>query len=303
MRASTPRPEIREDDQLNLLRRQDWYHFNMTKTEVSQIMSDKSNGSFLVRYSVNQKIYLIEVKAGDRVRTLRIQFEANCGYYIAGPKYFPDIVQLVRYYMRNTFSDGNQDVNIELKYPIETYDYIEPAVEENPTNDPPDTPVDAPSLVQKEEPKDELEIEVRGASNFEEPEQQPAISRDHFYSINCMTAKFFQENWYFPNYDRHDANRLLCNLKTGTFIIRKSTVGSYAISVVKNNSVEHVVVLSWDNMFGVSLTNMEFSSLYELVYFFSENSLELHDVKLDVKLKYPYKWILEFGDFVDEDDD
>lgn len=95
------------------------------------------------------------------------------------------------------------------------------------------------------------------------------------------------KTWLMKNATRQDAEHLLAGLPTGTFLIRPSSHGYYALSIACNNTTNHCIIYETDKGFGFAIPYNTFSTLESLVLHYAENSLEEHNDLLNTTLKYP----------------
>ncbi|KAG5679226.1 hypothetical protein PVAND_008807 [Polypedilum vanderplanki] len=122
----------------------------------------------------------------------------------------------------------------------------------------------------------------------EEGNLNPWINQDsveHKYAESC---------WLFEKYTRQRAEQALQDAPTGTFLIRKSTVGAYALSIVANGVVNHCVIYKTEKgNYGFAEPYNIYKSLKELVLHYSTNSLEEHNESLQTTLLYPLNVYLQ----------
>jgi len=93
--------------------------------------------------------------------------------------------------------------------------------------------------------------------------------------------------WLLPNCDRPQAEAKLAQQVNGTFLIRRSRNGQYALSIVCNNTVGHCLIYSGKNGFGFAEPYNIYPSLRALVLHYAQNSLEEHNDVLRTTLTYP----------------
>lgn len=96
-----------------------------------------------------------------------------------------------------------------------------------------------------------------------------------------------QNTWLLPNATRVDAERYLAGLPTGSFLIRPSSAGHYALSIACNGITNHCIIYETPKGFGFAIPYNTFSSLLSLVLHYAESSLEEHNDVLNTTLKYP----------------
>ncbi|KAB7506722.1 Phosphatidylinositol 3-kinase regulatory subunit alpha [Armadillidium nasatum] len=95
-----------------------------------------------------------------------------------------------------------------------------------------------------------------------------------------------QSLWLNEQCTREDAVKLLINKPDGTFLIRKSQGGQYALSIVCNKEVQHCLIHKSEG-YGFAEPFLIYSTLLDLVSHYSLNSLEVHNDCLTTTLKYP----------------
>ncbi|KAB7499594.1 Phosphatidylinositol 3-kinase regulatory subunit gamma [Armadillidium nasatum] len=92
--------------------------------------------------------------------------------------------------------------------------------------------------------------------------------------------------WLNEQCTREDAVKLLTSKPDGTFLIRKSSRGPYALSIVFNKEVQHCLIHK-SKGYGFAEPFLIHSTLMDLVSHYSLNSLEVHNDCLTTTLKYP----------------
>lgn len=93
--------------------------------------------------------------------------------------------------------------------------------------------------------------------------------------------------WLLPNATRQDAERHLAGLPAGTFLIRPSSAGHFALSISCNGMSNHCIIYETPKGFGFAIPYNTFPDLKSLVLHYAENSLEEHNDVLCTTLKYP----------------
>lgn len=95
--------------------------------------------------------------------------------------------------------------------------------------------------------------------------------------------------WFLSSCTRHEAERRLNGLPTGTFLIRPSSAGHYALSITCNSVVNHCIIYeaTAGHGYGFAMPFNVFKSLQSLVLHYSQSSLEEHNDLLTTTLKYP----------------
>ncbi|MCL4118644.1 UNVERIFIED_CONTAM: hypothetical protein GTU68_038065 [Idotea baltica] len=97
---------------------------------------------------------------------------------------------------------------------------------------------------------------------------------------------YIESLWLNEKCTREEAVKLLTNCPDGTFLIRISQGGEYALSVVCNNGVQHCLIFKGEG-YGFAEPFLIYHTLMDLVNHYSRNSLEMHNDLLGTKLKYP----------------
>jgi phosphoinositide-3-kinase regulatory subunit len=93
--------------------------------------------------------------------------------------------------------------------------------------------------------------------------------------------------WLLHNCTRNDAEVKLKGKPDGTFLIRPSRTGQYALSIMCNGIINHCIINRTDRGFGFAEPFNIYSSLKELVLHYAQNSLEEHNDSLTTTLAYP----------------
>lgn len=96
-----------------------------------------------------------------------------------------------------------------------------------------------------------------------------------------------QSTWFLKSCSRAEAERLLSCKKDGTFLIRPSRTGQYALSIVCNGTVNHCIIYKTDRGYGFAEPYNIYTSLKSLVLHYAQNSLEEHNDYLTTTLSYP----------------
>ena len=92
--------------------------------------------------------------------------------------------------------------------------------------------------------------------------------------------------WLLKDCSRDQAVSLLSSKPNGTFLIRASSAGPYALSIVVDGVVHHCKILCEDNQYGFSHP-LGFSDLRGLVHYYQHHSLENHNARLKTCLSRP----------------
>lgn len=96
-----------------------------------------------------------------------------------------------------------------------------------------------------------------------------------------------QSLWDFEEFTRDASIRLLTNKPDGTFLIRTSQNGGYALSIACNKEVQHCKIHQGEHGYGFAEPFLIYPTLRDLVLHYSENSLLMHNDLLNTTLKYP----------------
>jgi len=96
-----------------------------------------------------------------------------------------------------------------------------------------------------------------------------------------------ERTWLMPDCDRPQAESRLAGQVNGTFLIRRSRNGQYALSIMCNNVVGHCLIYSGKNGYGFAEPYNIYPSLRALVLHYAQNSLEEHNDVLRTTLTYP----------------
>ncbi|XP_046745442.1 uncharacterized protein LOC124410830 isoform X2 [Diprion similis] len=96
-----------------------------------------------------------------------------------------------------------------------------------------------------------------------------------------------EKTWLFLEVTRTDADRFLAGKPDGTFLVRRSTTGQYALSIMCNGTVNHCIIYDTERGFGFAEPYNIHESLKHLVLHYAQNSLEEHNESLKTTLVYP----------------
>lgn len=99
--------------------------------------------------------------------------------------------------------------------------------------------------------------------------------------------------WYLKDCTRARAEELLTDAPTGTFLIRPSSAGHYALSINCKKVVNHCHIHETaERAYGFAAPYNIYTSLKKLVLHYATNSLEEHNDTLTTTLKYPvFYWL------------
>lgn len=93
--------------------------------------------------------------------------------------------------------------------------------------------------------------------------------------------------WFLKDVSRQEAEELLRDAPTGTFLIRARSAGHYALSIVCKNSTNHCIIYKTDDSYGFAAPYNIYPSLKHLVEHYATNSLEQHNDMLTTTLSIP----------------
>ncbi|XP_014233043.1 uncharacterized protein LOC106656534 isoform X2 [Trichogramma pretiosum] len=96
-----------------------------------------------------------------------------------------------------------------------------------------------------------------------------------------------EKTWLYLEGSRNDADRILNDKPEGTFFIRRSRMGQYALSIMCNKTVNHCIIYATERGFGFAEPYNIHESLRHLVLHYAQNSLEEHNEQLTTTLAYP----------------
>ncbi|XP_012277120.1 phosphatidylinositol 3-kinase regulatory subunit alpha [Orussus abietinus] len=96
-----------------------------------------------------------------------------------------------------------------------------------------------------------------------------------------------EETWLFLEGSRPDADRLLAGRPDGTFLVRRSSSGQYALSIMCNGTVNHCIIYATERGYGFAEPYNIHKTLKHLVLHYAQNSLEEHNESLNTTLAYP----------------
>lgn len=97
-----------------------------------------------------------------------------------------------------------------------------------------------------------------------------------------------EKTWNIPKCSRPEAEALLADKPTGTFLIRPSSAGNHALSIACNGVINHCMIhKTLDGFYGFAIPYNVYPSLLSLVLHYAQSSLEEHNDLLPTTLKYP----------------
>lgn len=95
------------------------------------------------------------------------------------------------------------------------------------------------------------------------------------------------KTWYIHACTRQQAEAYLADKPTGTFLIRPSSAGHYALSIACNGVINHCMIHETSHGFGFAIPYNVYDTLQSLVSHYAQSSLEEHNDLLPTTLKYP----------------
>ncbi|CAH1393870.1 unnamed protein product [Nezara viridula] len=96
-----------------------------------------------------------------------------------------------------------------------------------------------------------------------------------------------ESSWLLKECSRSKAEQLLTATKDGTFLVRPSRTGQYALSITCNGTVNHCIIYETERGYGFAEPYNIYESLKALVLHYYQNSLEEHNDSLNTTLAYP----------------
>lgn len=96
-----------------------------------------------------------------------------------------------------------------------------------------------------------------------------------------------ERTWLLPNCSRVDAEKLLAGKPDGTFLIRKSRLSKYALSVACHDVTNHCIIHETKKGLGFAEPYNIYPTLKDLVLHYATNSLEIHNDSLNTVLAHP----------------
>lgn len=96
-----------------------------------------------------------------------------------------------------------------------------------------------------------------------------------------------ESTWFLQTCTRPEAERLLAGKPTGTFLIRPSSSGDYALSIACNGTTNHCIIYETPHGYGFAIPYNVYDSLQNLVLHYAQSSLEEHNDLLPTTLKHP----------------
>lgn len=107
---------------------------------------------------------------------------------------------------------------------------------------------------------------------------------------NEMLPHNNESTWFLQECSRQEAEKLLAGKVNGTFLIRNSRTGQYALSIVVDGKVGHCLINKTEKGYGFAEPFNNHPTLKSLVLHYSRTSLEEHNNSLRTTLAYPVFW-------------
>ncbi|RWS08758.1 phosphatidylinositol 3-kinase regulatory subunit alpha-like protein [Dinothrombium tinctorium] len=96
-----------------------------------------------------------------------------------------------------------------------------------------------------------------------------------------------EATWFVKNCSREEAEELLRHKRNGTFLVRNSRLGQYALSIVAEDKLCHCLIYKTDKGYGFADPYNIHPTLKSLVLHYSQVSLEEHNSSLRTTLAFP----------------
>nr|CAD7432568.1 unnamed protein product [Timema monikensis] len=121
-------------------------------------------------------------------------------------------------------------------------------------------------------------------------------SRELEIDGNLKNLPHHDENtWLLRDCSRVEAERLLAGKPDGTFLVRPSRTGQYALSITCNGATNHCIIYETERGYGFAEPYNIYESLKLLALHYAQNSLLEHNDSLNTTLAYPV-----FGSYQDQ---
>lgn len=96
-----------------------------------------------------------------------------------------------------------------------------------------------------------------------------------------------ESTWLLRDCTRIEAEKLLAGQPDGTFLVRPSSSGQYALSITCNGTTNHCIIYKTERGYGFAEPYNIYESLKLLVVHYAQNSLEEHNDSLNTTLAFP----------------
>ncbi|XP_051171455.1 phosphatidylinositol 3-kinase regulatory subunit alpha isoform X2 [Leptopilina boulardi] len=96
-----------------------------------------------------------------------------------------------------------------------------------------------------------------------------------------------EKAWLYLDCSRSNADQILMGRPDGTFLVRRSRIGQYALSIMCNGTVNHCIIYGTERGYGFAEPYNIHQTLKHLVLHYAQNSLEEHNESLTTTLAFP----------------
>lgn len=105
----------------NLIEQADWYWGDITRDYVQKKLSNKPDGTFLIRNALNKPgEYTLTLRKGGSNKLIKI-YQKDKKFGFTEPFNFSSVIELVHYYRKNSLSHYNETLDIKLLYPVSRF--------------------------------------------------------------------------------------------------------------------------------------------------------------------------------------
>ena len=107
--------------------------------------------------------------------------------------------------------------------------------------------------------------------------------------VQADPSDLSNQEWFWGSISRKEASELLQGKEDGSFLVRNSQkqTGEWTLTVKKGGNDKLIKIMQRDGRYGFREDDLKYSSVQDLIKFFRENSLEMYNSKLNVRLMYP----------------